>query len=162
LEAFVDASSDDETTTKIVDAINVQWVTSTLSVPIVCCHAIQDLYLHPDFAEPLKIEANSRPLAEAKFDEMPVLEAFIMESLRSHCFQSTTCHRMTVDQFRFSDGYTIPPGEMVKFHSHRMLLDENLYPDSRSFNPNRFSNTGKSLVDTGMEWPFWGVPKMIW
>ena len=73
-----------------------------------------------------------------------------------------SCHRMTVDTFKFSDGYTVPPGEVVEFHSERILLDSNLYPDPKSFNPSRFSDTGKTLVDTGMEWPFWGVPKMLW
>jgi cytochrome P450 len=64
--------------------------------------------------------------------------------------------------FQFSDGYKVPAGEAIEFNQHGLMTDEELYPEHEKFDPTRFLNKERSLVDTGMEWPFWGVPRYIW
>lgn len=85
-----------------------------------------------------------------------------MESMRTKCFQANTCHRVAVKPFEFSDGHTARVGDAVEFNQHAVLSDAVTYPNPKEFDPGRFLNKGRSVVDTGIGWPFWGVPRMLW
>ena len=85
-----------------------------------------------------------------------------MESMRTKCFQANTAHRIAAKPFTFSDGHHVPAGEGVEFNQHAHFNDPALYPDPKEFDPMRFFDKGKSIVDIGYEWSFWGVPRHIW
>ena len=97
-----------------------------------------------------------------KLGKLTYLEAFAMESWRTNCFQANTAHRVAVKPFEFSDGYKVKAGEAIEFNQHGVLWDESLYPEHTRFDPSRFLNKNKSLVDTRLDWPVWGVPRYIW
>ncbi|KAF2446078.1 cytochrome P450 [Karstenula rhodostoma CBS 690.94] len=169
LEGVVDYSQDDRTTQQHVDSINSTWVISTLAIPVVVCQLLQDLYTHTEHFEALRKECDVIPLHESSrsqeisdyLGKSPLLEAFAMESWRRNCFQSNTAHRMAMKPFQFSDGYKVPAGEMIEFHQRGIMNDEARYPEPEKFDPSRFLGKNRSLVDTGIEWPFWGVPRYI-
>jgi cytochrome P450 len=138
-----------------------------LATPMIASHLIQDIYSHPEHLEKLRTEAQRVDLKStltipAQLDQLPFLEAFVMESMRTKCFQTNTAHRVAVKPFTFSDGHLVPPGEAVEFNQHIHFNDSDLYPNPTHFDPNRFLGKGKSIVDIGYEWSFWGVPRHIW
>lgn len=94
--------------------------------------------------------------------KLPLLEAFLVESIRTHCFLSTVIHRVPLKPYTFHDGYTVPKGEIVEFYQYRAMKDESLYPNPDKFDPSRYKGTGKSATDMGFEWPFWGNSKLAW
>ncbi|PSN62395.1 cytochrome P450 [Corynespora cassiicola Philippines] len=169
LEGIIDYCQDDRSTQQNVDTIITTWVISTLAIPVVACQLLQVLYTQTDHFEPLRKECQSVPLHDSgrsqyisdEMEKLQLLEAFTMESWRTRCFQSNTVHRVAMKPFQFSDGYKVNAGEAVEFHQNGLMNDESLYPNPIEFDPSRFINKNKSLVDTGLEWPFWGVPRLI-
>ncbi len=79
--------------------------------------------------------------------------------MRYHCFLSTVIHRVPLKTFTFSDGYTVPKGEIVEFYQYKVMND---YPNAAKFDPTRFQNTSRAATDMGMEWPFWGNSRLAW
>jgi cytochrome P450 len=92
----------------------------------------------------------------------PLLEGFLVESMRTHCFLSTVIHRVPLKPFTFHDGYTVPKGEIVEFYQYSTMNDETLYPNAAKFDPERHQSTGRAATDMGIEWPFWGTLKLAW
>ncbi|KAF2246813.1 hypothetical protein BU26DRAFT_567154 [Trematosphaeria pertusa] len=45
-EGYIDHHPSDHTTANILNSINTTWVTSSLAIPILTCHLLQDLYTH--------------------------------------------------------------------------------------------------------------------
>lgn len=91
-----------------------------------------------------------------------LLEAVLMESMRTHCGQATAVHRTAVQPFTFSDGYTVPAGQSVQFYQGGVHYDEKRYDRPETFDPTRFQGGLRSATDISMEWPFWGVGKNSW
>jgi cytochrome P450 len=166
----IDYSLNDRTTQQHVDSIQSTWIISTLAIPVVTSQLLQDLYTQTEHLSALRKESDAVPLGDSSrsheisdcLTNLPLLEAFAMESWRTNCFQANTAHRIAMKPFQFSDGYKVAAGEAVEFNQHRLMTDEALYPQHERFDPSRFLNKNRSLVDTGMEWSFWGVPRYIW
>lgn len=141
-----------------------------MAIPVVTCQLLQDLSTHTEHFAALCKESDAVPLHDPSrsheisefLAKSPLLEAFAMESWRTNCFQANTAHRIAMRPFTFSDGYKVPAGEAIEFNQHNIMIDEALYPEPDKFNPSHFLGKGRSLVDTGLEWPFWGVPRYIW
>ncbi|KAF1977810.1 cytochrome P450 [Bimuria novae-zelandiae CBS 107.79] len=169
LEGVIDYSQDNRSTQQHVDSINSTWVISTLAIPVFTCQLLQDLYTQPKHFSVLQKECDAVPLHEPSrsheisdyLEKLPLLEAFAMESWRTNCFQANTAHRMAMKPFQFSDGYKVPAGEIIEFHQYGLMNDDAFYPQHEKFDPSRFLGKNRSLVDTGIEWPFWGVPRYI-
>jgi cytochrome P450 len=124
---------------------------------------LEDIYTHPEYLQALREEVKgvlNDP--SANMTNLPLLESFLVESIRTHCFLATVIHRVPLRSYTFSDGYTVPPGEIVEFYQHKVMSDNSTYPDAMKFNPERFKGTGKTSCDMGMSWPFWGNSKMAW
>jgi cytochrome P450 len=96
-------------------------------------------------------------------NQLPLLESFLVESIRTHCFLTTVIHRVPLRPYTFSDGHTVPKGETVELYQHKAMGDGSRYEDARTFNSNRFKDTGRAAADMGgVEWPFWGNTKPAW
>jgi cytochrome P450 len=96
-------------------------------------------------------------------NKLPLLESFLVESIRTHCFLATVIHRVALQPYTFSDGYTVSKGEIVEFYQHKAMGDEARYEDAAAFNPSRFKDTGRVATDMGgMDWSFWGNSKLAW
>lgn len=124
---------------------------------------LEDIYTHPQYLQALRDEVKDvldDPLAS--MTNLPLLESFLVESIRTHCFLATVIHRVPLRSYTFSDGYTVPAGEIVEFYQHKMMSDNSVYPDAKRFYPERFKGTGKTSCDMGMKWPFWGNSKLAW
>jgi cytochrome P450 len=125
---------------------------------------IQDLYAHSTHHPTLTQEISASPISPSSttIDPTPVLEGFLMESMRTNSFQSTAVHRTALEPFTFSDGYTIPQGESVQFNQEKVHFDAKRYERPNEFDPCRYRNSRRAATDIGMEWPFWGVGKFAW
>lgn len=167
---MVDYCQDDRSTQQNVDSINSTWSISTLAIPVVSCQLLQDLYTQDEYFASLREECRNVPLLDdtrseqisEEMEKLKLLEAFTMESWRTKCFQSNTVHRIAMKPFEFSDGYKVPAGDAIEFNQHSLMTDEALYPEHKKFDPSRFLKANRSIVDTGFEWSFWGVPRYIW
>ncbi len=170
MEGVVDYCQDNRSTQQNIFSILTTWATSTLATPIVTCQLIQDLYTQTNYLSELQQESTDVPIDDPgrsheifnTVKQLPFLESFMMESWRKNCFQANTVHRIAVKPFEFSDGYKVQAGEAVEFHQRGLMANEATYPQPDKFDPARFLNKGKSAVDTGIEWPFWGVARYIW
>ncbi len=125
---------------------------------------IQDLVQYKVYAPALIQDIKDSPVSSLKSRgaQTPLLESFLMESMRIHCFQSTAAHRTALKPFAFSGGYTIPAGESVQFYQEKTHFDENRYHEPKIFNPCRYCDSGRVATDVSKEWPFWGVGKNAW
>jgi cytochrome P450 len=126
---------------------------------------IQDIYTHDSYIPTLLAECKDvLDDADSNISKLPLLEAFLMESMRTKCFQATTIHRVALGKpYRFSDGYTVPTGEVLSFLQQKVYSDDHTYPDAHKFDPSRFLDSGKTATDMpGMEWAFWGNSKLAW
>ncbi len=170
MEGVIDYSLEERGPQGIVDAIVSTWVISSLAIPVVSCQLLQDLYTQPDHFSVLQEESQSVPLYDParqqeiyeELGKLALLEAFALESWRTNCFQANTAHRVALKPFEFSDGYKVKAGEAIEFNQHGILWNESVYPEHKKFDPSRFMKKNRSLVDTGLDWPVWGVPRYIW
>lgn len=141
------------------------FVVSLLKIPLqqIATHLLQDIYTHQEYLPALREEVKGvldDPLPDMA--KLPLLESFLVESIRTHCFLSTVIHRVPLKPYTFHDGYTVPSGEIVEFYQYSAMRDESIYPNPGKFDPSRFNGTGKSATDMGVEWPFWGNSKLAW
>ncbi|KAI9660713.1 MAG: hypothetical protein M1821_010065 [Bathelium mastoideum] len=163
LEALVRNLPEQSQVKRIRFDMNTTFVSSTTATPILATHLLQDIFTHPEYLPALREEVQD-VLGSPSPDmtKLPLLESFLVESIRTHCFLSTVIHRVPLKPFTFSDGYSVPKGEIVEFYQHRVMNDDAIYPNAGSFNPSRFKGTGRAATDMGMEWPFWGNSKLAW
>ena len=119
--------------------------------------------MHPEYLPTLREEVKdvlNDP--SPQFTKLRLLESFLIESMRFHCFLSTVIHRVPLKEFRFSDGYTVPKGEVVEFYQYNTMNDETSYPNPAKFDPTRFQDTTRAATDMSKEWPFWGNSRLAW
>jgi cytochrome P450 len=129
----------------------------------IATHLIHDIFTHPEYIPALRAELKDvlrSPTAD--LTKVPLLESFLVESIRTHCFLSTVNHRVPLEAFTFKDGYTVPQGEVVEFYQYGTMNDDTLYPEPGKFDPERHMRTGRKATDMGMAWPFWGNSKIAW
>ncbi|KAF2647866.1 cytochrome P450 [Lophiostoma macrostomum CBS 122681] len=143
--------------------MGVTFFSSTLPMSIIVCHLLQDFYAHQEHLPALREEAR-HVLNDPSPDmsKLPLLESFLTESIRYHCFLSTVIHRVPLQPFTFSDGYTVPKGEIVEFFQHRTMNDAAIYSQPTKFDPERFLGSERLASDLSKDWPFWGNSKLNW
>lgn len=142
--------------------LNVLWVTTCEVFILVGTQLVQDLCTHSDYKCKLLEEERQAKLGGHSTNSLPLLDAFLMESMRTNSFQSTAVHRTAIKPFTFSDGYTVPAGHSVGFHQERVFLDPETYPDPGSFLPERHMQSSRASTEVGPQWPFWGAGKNAW
>ncbi|KAF1960718.1 cytochrome P450 [Byssothecium circinans] len=141
--------------------MNSTFIASTTSTPIIATHLIQDIFTHQEYLPALRTELKGvldDPIPDLR--KLPLLEGFLVESMRTHCFLSTVIHRVSLRPFTFHDGYTVPKGEVVEFYQYNTMNDESIYADAAKFDPERHCRTARVATDMGVEWPFWGNSKI--
>ncbi|KAF2793132.1 cytochrome P450 [Melanomma pulvis-pyrius CBS 109.77] len=165
LNAFMETVPDDWPTTRVVHIVNTLWYSASQGITVLAAHLIQDIYTHESHIRDLQQECRGvLDDADSDMSKLPLLEAFLMESMRTKCFQSTTIHRVALGKpYTFSDGYSVPAGEILSFLQHKVYSDDTLYAEARNFHPARFQGSGRAATDMpGMEWAFWGNSKLAW
>ncbi|HEV2852273.1 MAG TPA: cytochrome P450 [Thermoanaerobaculia bacterium] len=105
-----------------------------------------ELLTHPEVLARLRQELDSRP-------DPPYLEAVIHEGLRRRPSNFVTSARRVKQPFPLG-GYLLPEGTMVAICYPALGMREDLFPDPKGFDPDRFY--GKTPV--GAESPFGGGP----
>jgi hypothetical protein len=158
LEGSIDYTGSSQTTQETLNSVTVSFTTPILAIPIVTTQLLLDMYtpgqashfpslLAEALTVPLHSETpgNDDAISDA-LSNVPKLEAFAMESWRTNCFQANTAHRIAVKEFAFSDGYTVPVGEMVEFNQHALMTDSAIFANPGVFDPARF--TAKSTSST--------------
>ncbi|KAF5356457.1 hypothetical protein D9758_009516 [Tetrapyrgos nigripes] len=127
------------------------------------------LAAHTEFADPLRNEVESVVKREGwtkdALDQMRMLDSFVKESARLQ--PSVLPFRKAMKDFTFSDGTTVPAGNLVTTAAWSILRDEELYPNRNEFKPFRFSELREKeeesmkhqLVTVNSEWMVFGQGK---
>lgn len=136
----------------------------TLTARKVTVQCMQDLYSHGSIrAASIEDVGRSSVSAETTLAaQPPLLDGFLMESMRTNCFQSTAVHRTALIPFRFSDGHAVPQGESVQLYREGIHFDDGRHQQPNLFNPWRYRESRRTATDVAMDWPFWGVGKHAW
>ncbi|KAI4289382.1 MAG: hypothetical protein L6R35_001351 [Caloplaca aegaea] len=118
-------------------------------------YAIQDLCLQPYWMQETRSELYRVSQLSSIVDpeSLPLLDAFIQESMRVNPSDAISGRRKAIEPFRFSDGLLVKAGDWVCLPQQAMLRDERLYPQPACFNPTRFLRRQK-VQDL---WPVWGL-----
>ncbi|KAL9125023.1 MAG: hypothetical protein Q9217_005716 [Psora testacea] len=174
---------------RLTDEINfIAFGTSVLTSSF----AIQDLVLHPEYIAPLRQEIESMgDINSMKIDDLPLLDSFIKESMRTNCFEACQFpvefpvywtsekaliadlsngkvgyRRLALDDFQFLDGYKVAKGDWVGIPLLEMLREETQYPNAHHFDGFRFSRVPRTdawkTTHFHQNWPFWGTQKQLW
>lgn len=165
IQFFVDSSRSAKwSSTKIVQVLLGLWFASVHQPALSCCHALDDLCRFPDYQEELckeleHVESQSLPCTAS-----PLLGAFLKESCRLHPSDSISVRREVLESFAFSDGLTVPAGNVLCAPLAAILCDPSRFENPTAFNPDRFLHQGKAsdLTDITTDFPLWGLGKHAW
>ncbi|KAL7938508.1 cytochrome P450 [Trichoderma chlorosporum] len=161
---------------KIVSEIMAVWFGSVHQLAMTSTYAIQDLCLHPEYVEPLKMEIRDYFYAEnppRDVDRLPLLDSFIKESVRSSNSDAITCRRKALVPYTFQDGSFINKGDWACVPQRAMMQDSTRYRDAQTFDGFRFARANAQLqqqkesidipeqkaskfTDASPDWPIWG------
>jgi len=99
--------------------------------------ALFDLASFPKYMKPLREEVEAITKQEgwtkAALDQMQKLDSFIKESQRLHPGAAFTMLRLSINDYTFSDGTTIPAGTIVAVPTANFHLDATTYEDPLQF-----------------------------
>ena len=79
--------------------------------------------------------------------------------------------RKVLQDHTFSDGFSVRKGDIVCAPLRAMGMDALSFDKPEVFDPERFSNIGKSYssnaattkyTDSTLDYPFWGLGKEVW
>jgi cytochrome P450 len=114
--------------------------------------AIFNLATRPEYIEPLRQEAEEALQLygwnKLGMSELPKMDSFFKESIRLNGLGSIGFPRITMQDYTFSDGTSIPSGSYVSAALSATHLDEAYYKNAKSFDGYR--HLGKSGGKHGM------------
>ncbi|KAI4139758.1 MAG: hypothetical protein LQ341_004096, partial [Variospora aurantia] len=140
---------------RMIGEILALWFGSVHQLAMTTTYAIQDLCLQPYWMQETRSELHRVSQLSSTVDpeSLPLLDAFIQESMRVNPSDAISGRRKAIEPFRFSDGLLVKAGDWVCLPQQAMLRDERLYPQPACFNPTRFLRRQK-VQDL---WPVWGL-----
>ncbi|KAL6803841.1 cytochrome P450 [Trichoderma sp. SZMC 28012] len=165
------------TPARMVGEIMAVWFGSVHQLAMTSTYAIQDLCLHPEYVEPLRIEVrdcfhvNDSP---RDVERLPLLDSFIKESVRSSNSDAITCRRKALLSYTFQDGSSIKKGDWACIPQRAMMQDGTRYRDPQTFDGFRFAHDNaqhqqhkqsteipgqkeSKFTDATLDWPIWGL-----
>ncbi|QYS95719.1 hypothetical protein H0G86_002994 [Trichoderma simmonsii] len=165
------------TPAKMVGEIMAVWFGSVHQLAMTSTYAIQDLCLHPEYVEPLKIEIRdyfhlNNSLRDV--ERLPLLDSFIKESVRNSNFDAITCRRKALVPYTFQDGSSLNKGDWACIPQRAMMQDSTRYRDPQTFDGFRFAHDNaqhqrhkqsteisgqkeSKFTDATLDWPIWGL-----
>ncbi|KAK4063192.1 hypothetical protein Trihar35433_8987 [Trichoderma harzianum] len=166
------------TPAKMVGEIMAVWFGSVHQLAMTSTYAIQDLCLHPEYVEPLRIEIRDYfHLSNSPRDveRLPLLDSFIKESVRNSNFDAITCRRKALVPYTFQDGSSLNTGDWACIPQRAMMQDSTRYRDPQAFDGFRFAYDNaqhqqhikqsteipgqkeSKFTDATLDWPIWGL-----
>ncbi|KAI1375702.1 cytochrome P450 [Hypoxylon crocopeplum] len=165
---------------RVVHELMAIWFGSVHALSTTITFAIQDLCLRPEYAAPLRSEAEK---GYAEFERtgegLPLLDSFIKESARLSPVESMSTRRYATQPFTLSDGTKLAVGDWACTPVRAIMQSPEYYPSPLEFNGFRFvslaqldaatsSQTGtkfvqpepSKLVDVNNAWHVWGTGRM--
>lgn len=141
---------------------------------------IQDLTLHSEYIKPLRAEIEEHLSdcgAPLNVENLPLLDSFMRESIRTSNSDAVTGRRKALEPFKFSDGSSLNVGDWVCIPMVAMMNDPQRYQNPEQFDGYRFTDANAtlrsgetspktpdkaetSLTDASFDWPIWGVGQM--
>ncbi|KAF8330118.1 cytochrome P450, partial [Amanita rubescens] len=107
---------------------------------------LYDLATHPEYVKCMRKEVEAviqkEGWSKASFSKLRKLDSFIKESLRLSPHDTVVMLRKTLKDFTFSDGTTIPAGNIVSVPLISLHRDEAYYTDASKFDGFRFEKMG--------------------
>jgi cytochrome P450 len=89
-----------------------------------------------------------------KLDALPYLDAVIKEGLRLFAAIPMTLFRQVPTEGKQINGYSLPGGTIVGSQAYSLHRNEEIYPNSESFDPERWLNVDKE-TELRMQRQFW-------
>ncbi|KAL7907120.1 cytochrome P450 [Trichoderma velutinum] len=165
------------TPARMVGEIMAVWFGSVHQLAMTSTYAIQDLCLHPEYVEPLRVEI--RDCFHVKdsprdVERLPLLDSFIKESVRNSNSDAVTCRRKALVSCTFEDGSSINKGDWACIPQRAMMQDSTRYRDPQTFDGFRFAHDNaqhqqhrqstsmpgqkqSKFTDATLDWPIWGL-----
>ncbi|KAI0060022.1 cytochrome P450 [Artomyces pyxidatus] len=132
-------------------------------------HMLYHLAAEPNHIKPLREEVESVIAADGwtktSMGKMRKIDSFIRESQRLHGPGHTSMARLAIKPFTFSNGMTVPVGNLVACSSRGIHTDNTKYPNADVFDGFRFSKmreteaTKYQMVSTNPEYLAFGHGK---
>ncbi|TRX96846.1 hypothetical protein FHL15_002152 [Xylaria flabelliformis] len=165
---------------RIVHELIAIWFGSVHALSTTITFAIQDLCLHPEYAKPLRDEAERMYAEFEKTGQgLPLLDSFLKESARLTPVESMSMRRAATQPFTFADGTKLAVGDWACTPVRAIMQSAEYYPSPLEFNGFRFArpdnlpSTGapgqnfnfvqpepSKLVDVSQAWHVWGMGRM--
>ncbi|KAF8736293.1 hypothetical protein AX14_000501 [Amanita brunnescens Koide BX004] len=105
-------------------------------------YVLYDLAAHPEYVQSMREEVEAvlqeDGWTQAAIDKLSKVDSFVKESLRLSVMDVYSMTRYVVKDFTFSDGTTIPAGNMISVPLLAIHLDPEIYSNPRSFDGFRF------------------------
>jgi len=106
------------------------------------------LLSHPEYIEPLRQEVEAVVAEEgwtkAGMDKMHKIDSFLRETQRIDGLGNIVMVRLVLRPFTFSNGVTIPAGNLVSIPSRAAHADEKIFENPNEFDGFRFAKLRKS------------------
>jgi len=110
---------------------------------------------NPDWVEIIREEFDNigRQISVSSLKKTPKTEAFIKETLRLAHIADVYIPRCVTKDVLLPNGLTMPKGFEYTVDIGAMLYNDEIFPEPRKFNPNRFLNNEMKDAD-----PYWFIP----
>ncbi|KAF8631768.1 hypothetical protein AX15_002204 [Amanita polypyramis BW_CC] len=148
----VDGDTDDEKLTHLAFHILFVNFGAVYTIAMSFTQALYHLAAHPEYVEPLREETETvvseQGWTRSSMGELRKLDSFLKECQRLNGLAAASTYRKVLKSFTFWDGTVIPPGIILAVAAHSTHLDDEIYPDAKTFDGFRFAKTRTENVST--------------
>ncbi|KAF8335539.1 cytochrome P450 [Amanita rubescens] len=110
-------------------------------------YILYDLATHPEYVQPMREEVEAAlqegGWTHASIGKLSKVDSFVKESLRSSVIDAYSLKRQVKKDYTFSDGTTIPAGNLVSVPMLPIHLDPEIYSNPKTFDGFRFEKMRK-------------------
>ena len=133
---------------RMLGEIMAIWFSSVHQLAMAATYALEDVYLHPEYIDPLREEIRvhrkqnggqneNTPLQLSKLE---LLDSFISESSRMSPLDAVSVRRKALGDYKFTDGTVVSKGDWVCFPQAAMMRDEKYWECPSGFHGFRFAS----------------------
>jgi cytochrome P450 len=163
-----DAVLETQTASEMLDHIIATQETNTITWTYICYRLSQ----HPELQDDLRNELSRlKPHIDinafdgdlpkpADIDELPLLHAIVMETLRLHAANPARMRRVVPKDGMVLHGHRLPPGTVVSTNAYCLHRNEHVFPDPLAWRPHRW--LGAEQAPGAMRRWFWAFVSATW